>query len=230
MTQITHAEPTLAEMSAKIDALTAQLGYLTEQAQLAERSRQERAELMSDLTPIANDAFRITVRELEEIQQYVDLGDLLRLVKRLARNGPNFEQLLDQVESLSDLLVTVGPLTDEAFSQAVNILQQAEHKGYFAFAKGGMQIADNIVSSFSEEEVKALGDNVVLILRTVQQMTQPEIMNLLGNTMQTLEGEPLQPADYSYRALITQLRDPNTRRGMAMALKMLQGIGAQTSQ
>jgi uncharacterized protein YjgD (DUF1641 family) len=227
MTDTLLAEPTLAELNGKIDALTAQMAYLTEQAQQAERGRQERAELVSDLTPIANDAFRIAVRELEEIQHYVDLGDLLRLLKRLARNGPNIELLLDQMESLMDLVATMGPLADNAFSRAVEILQEMEQKGYFGFAREGVRIADNVVTSFSEEDVKALGDNVVLILQTVKSMTQPEIMNLLGNTVKTLDAEPLQPSDYSYRSLINQLRDPDVRRGMAVALRMLQGIGAQ---
>lgn len=229
MTETTLVEPTLADLNGKIDALTAQVAYLTEQAQMAERSRQDRAELMSDLTPIANDAFRIAVRELEEVQQYVDLGDLLRLLKRLARNGPNIEQLLDQMESLMDMAGTVAPLADNAFSQAVNALQLAEQKGYFAFVKGGFEIADKIVTSFGEEDVKALGDNVVLILQTMKSMTQPEIMNLLGSTVQSLESEPLEPVDYTYRALLSQLRDPEVRRGMAVALRMLQGIGAQAA-
>jgi uncharacterized protein YjgD (DUF1641 family) len=227
MAEVTLAEPMLAELNSKIDALTAQLSYLTEQAQLAERGRQERAELISDLTPIANDAFRIAVRELEEVQQYVDLGDLLRLLKRLARNGPNIELLLDQMESLMDFAATMGPLADNAFAQAVDLLQQAEQKGYFGFAREGMRIADNVVTSFTEDDVKALGDNVVLILQTVKSMTQPEIMNLLGNTVRSLDGEPLQPSDYSYRALLSQLREPEVRRGMAVALRMLQNVGAQ---
>lgn len=229
MTEAAIPEPTIAEMSAKLDALTAQLGYLTEQAQAAERARQARDELMSDVMPIANDAFRLTVQQLEEVQEYVDLADLLRLLKRLLRNGPNLELLLDQAESLMDLAGTVAPLADDAFSKSVDLLQQAEHKGYFAFARGGIRIADNVVSNFTEDDVKALGDNIVLILRTVKSMTQPEIMNLLGNTVQTFEAEELQPADYSYRALFAQLRDPDVRRGMAIALRMLQSIGVQTA-
>jgi len=229
MMQTALPDAGLAELNSKLDALTAQVAYLTEQTQAAERGRLERAELMSDLTPIANDAFRIAVRELEEVQSYVDLGDLLRLLKRLARNGPNIELLLDQMESLMDMVATVGPLADEAFGKAVDLLQQAEHKGYFAFAREGVQIADNVLTSFTEEDVRALGDNVVLILRTVQRMTQPEIMNLLGNTVATLDAEPLEPADYSYRALVSQMRDPEVRRGMAMALRMLQNIGAQSA-
>jgi uncharacterized protein YjgD (DUF1641 family) len=220
-------EQTLAELNQKVDLLTAQLSYLTEQAQIAERGRQERAELMHDVMPIVNDAFRLTTEQLEEVQHYVDLGDLLRLLKRLLRNGRNIEAMLDQLESVMDLLQTVGPLSDQAFGKAVDILQQAEHKGYFAFARGGMKIADNIVTSFSEEDVQALGDNVVLILNVVKEMTQPQIMSFVKNTMATIEAEVTKPVDTSLMALLRQMNDPAVRRGLALALRVLRVIGSQ---
>lgn len=220
-------EPTLAELNQKIDALTAQVQYLAEQAQMTERSRQERAELMRDAMPIVNSAFRMTVEQLEEVQEYVDLGDLLRLLKRLLRNGRNIDKMLDQLESLSDLANAVMPLGNDAFAKVVDVLAEMEHKGYFAFAKGGMRIADNIVTSFGEDDVKQLGDNIVLILRTVKEMTQPEVMNFLRNTVTVAEKEAEGPVDISYRALLGQMRDPNVRRGLAMSMKVLSNIGGQ---
>ncbi len=222
-------DQSIAELNAKLDTLTSQVQYLAEQARVAERAREDRAELVRDLLPIANDAFRLTTEQLEEVQEYIDLGDLLRLVKRLLRNGRNIEMMLDQLESLSDLAQTVGPLGDEAFGKAVDSLQMMEHKGYFAFARGGMRIVDNVVTSFTEEDVQQLGDNVVLILQTVKSMTQPEIMNLLRNTAQAVEMETDEPVDISYRALLAQMRDPNVRRGLALTMRVLGNLGSQTS-
>ncbi len=79
------------------------------------------------------------------------------------------------------------------------VWSRLERKGYFAFARGGMRIVDNIVTSFSEEDVRPLGDNVVLILQTVKEMTQPEIMNFVRNTVQVIEREKDQPVDTSLR-------------------------------
>ncbi len=217
----------IAELNQKIDCLTTQVQYLTEQAQKAERASQDRAELMRDLVPIANDAFRLTTEQLEEIQEYVDLGDLLRLLKRLLRNGRNFDSMLDQLESAMDLLQTVGPITDSAFSKSVDLLAEAERKGYFAFAKGGMQIADNIVTSFTEDDVRRLGENVVLILNVVKGMTQPEIMTFVNNTLMVASREVEKPVDTSILALLNQMRDPAVRRGLALTMRVLSVIGAQ---
>ncbi len=225
-----EAQPSLVELNRKIDLLATQVQFLTEQAQVAERQRQERAELMHDVMPIVNDAFRISVEQLEEVQEYADLGDLLRFLKRVLRNGPTFEKLLDQLESVMDLVQTVGPLTDHAFEKVVDVLQEAEHKGYFAFARGGLQIADNVVTSFSEDDVKKLGDNVVLILNTVKDMTQPEIMGLVRTIMAQTEAEVARPVKTSVPALLGQMRDPNVRKGLALTMRMLSVVGAQASE
>ena len=225
-----QALPMVVELNQKIDLLTTQVQFLAEQAQRAERERQERAELMHDVMPIVNDAFRLTVEQLEEVQEYVDLGDLLRLLKRLLRNGRNIEVMLDQLESLMDLAQTVGPLTDSAFEKATDLLQTAEHKGYFGFAKGGIRIMDNVVTSFSEDDVTKLGDNVVLILNVVKDMTQPEIMSLVHNIVSGVEVEVAKPVNTSLPALLGQMRDPNVRRGLVLTMRVLRVVGSQGSK
>ena len=222
-------EQALTELNQKIDALSAQVAYLAEQAQLAARQREERSELMRDLTPIADQAYHLAIEQLEEVQEYVDLGDLLRLLKRLMRNGRNLETLLDQFESVMDLTQTIGPLTDEAFGKAVTTLADMEHRGYFAFARSGKRIADNIVASFTAEDVDRLGDNIVLILNTVKDMTQPEIMNFVRNTLLVAEREVEKPVDISYRGLLKQMRDPEVRRGLALTMRVMHVVGAQAA-
>lgn len=217
----------LVALNEKLDALSRQVAYLTEQAQRAERERQAREELMRDLTPIVNDGFRLATEQLEEIQEYIDLGDLLRILKRLLRNGRNLEAMLDQLESLMDLAQTVGPLTNAAFEKATDLLHNAEQRGYFAFAAGGARIVDNIVTSFTEDDVRRLGDNIVLILNTVKDMTQPEILSLVRTIISQTEAEVTRPVDVSLLALLGQMRDPNVRRGLALTMRVLRVVGEQ---
>lgn len=107
-----------------------------------------------------------------------------------------------------DLAETAGPLADEAFGRAVQLLTDLEHKGYFAAARGGARILENIVTSFSEDDVRRLGDNVVLILNTIKEMTQPEIMHFVHDTLLVAEAEVQKPVDTSLTGLLRQLRDP----------------------
>jgi uncharacterized protein YjgD (DUF1641 family) len=92
-----------------------------------------------------------------------------------------------------------------------------------------MQIMDNVVTSFSEEDVDRLGENVVLILNTVKEMTQPEIMNFVRNTLLVAESEIDKPVDISYTGLMRQMRDPEVRRGLALTMRVLHVVGAQAA-
>lgn len=175
-------EPTIASLNAKIDALTAQVEYLTEQARRAERSRNEREELMRDLVPVANEAFRLTVQQLEEIQEYIDLRDLWRLFKRLLRNGRNLEKMLDQLESMLDLVDTVAPISDEIFCKVVNTLEGLERKGYFALAQSGVQIADKVVTTLTEP-TQPLDASLLALVR---QMNDPSVRRGLALMLRVL--------------------------------------------
>jgi uncharacterized protein YjgD (DUF1641 family) len=183
----------LAALEQKLDAVASQVQYLTEEAERASRRQQERAELVQDVIPIANDAFGILTEQLEEVQEYVDLCDLLRLAKRLLRNGRNLDKMLDQLESLMDLTQTVGPLTDNVLEKATDLLQKAEQKGYFDFARTGAHVFDELVTTIGEEHTG-----------------QPEYVSL--------------------RALLGQMRDPDTRRGLAVVLRALQVIGRNVAK
>jgi len=222
-------EAALAELHQKVDALAREVAYLSEQARLAERQRQDRAELTRDLTPIANHAFRLAMEQLEEIQDYVDLSDLLRLFKRLLRNGRNLERMLDQLESLVDLADTLGPLADEVFAKAVDALAELERKGYFALARGGMQAADRLVASLNEQDMHRLGETAEPALALIRDLARPEVLEFVHGALLTAEQEVKGPVDASLMGLLRQMGDPDVRRGLALTLRVLRAIGAQAA-
>jgi uncharacterized protein YjgD (DUF1641 family) len=220
-------DATLQKLNQKIDLLTAQVSYLSEQAQINERQRNERAELVRDITPLANQAFTLAVEQLEEVQEYIDLSDLLRLLKRLLRNGRNLEKLLDQLESLTDLLETVGPLADDAFGKVVDLMAGLEAKGYFTFARGSADLMDHIVASFSEEELNRLGDSLPQIASLVKDFAQPEVFDFAQDTLAEARQELAKPVNTSNLGLVRQLNNPDVRRGLALSLRIMQVLGAQ---
>ncbi len=223
--QVANSEAMLAALLERVENLSEQVEYLTEQARQAERARQEREELIHDLSPVLRGAYESLAHQLEATQPHFTAEDLLHLLTRLLRNVRNLEPLLEQLESLADLAEVLTPLSREVFHKLVSALDELDRKGYFVFAKGGLRIVDNIVTSFTEDDVRALGDNIALILRTVKDMTQPEIMQFLRSTVHLAEKEAETPVDISYRALLRQLRDPHVRRGLAIALRVLSNIG-----
>jgi uncharacterized protein YjgD (DUF1641 family) len=104
----------------------------------------------------------------------------------------------------------------------MNHLNEMEQKGYFIFLQGGLDMIDRIVTSFSEEDVRQLGENIVLILQTVKEMTQPEIMNMLRNTATLVKDD--EPIDTSLLSILRQFNDPAVRKGLAKTLQVLKSM------
>lgn len=223
MEQTAVTDYSVVELNRKIDLLTSQVALLTEEALQQQRRRQEWQELQNDLTPIASDLFRISVNELEEVESYVQLEDILRLFKRLLRNTHNLEQMLDQLESTMAMIQEISPLSQDAFLTLMTRLDEAERKGYFTFVRAGMGVMENVVTSFSEEDVRQLGDNVVLILQTVKEMTQPEIMSMVRQSVEVLREED-PPENVSLFSLIRQMNDPEVKRGLSKTLSVLRTV------
>ena len=226
----------LDEISRKLDQLTesvaalgSQVEYLRETAYDNRRRQREWDELREDLTPVIGDLYNVTVEQLEEIQAYVQLEDVLNLMKRLARNTRTFNQLLDQVESANDFIKDFAPLTNDMVEQAILLMADMEQKGYFGFVRQSQYVMDQIVTSFSEDDVRQLGDNVVLILNTVKALTQPEMMGLVNNLTQGFHEIEEHPEELptSMFGLLREMRDPEVRRGLAVTMEVLKRISKQ---
>lgn len=206
-----------------LDKLEAVTGYLVSQQQRQE----EWEELKRDVIPIANHVIKLSIDELAEIGTDFQGEDLLFLVKRLLRDTRLLTQLLDRLESTVELAEDLQSVGNQAFHQAIFTLDRLEREGYFAFARGGWNILERIISEFSEEDVQALGDNIVTILTTVKNLTQPEVMALTNNALQAIQGPEEMEYDPSLWALLRDLRDPRTRRGLGKLLNMVKVLAEQ---
>lgn len=217
------------ELNQKIDTLTAQITYLTEQARMAELAHQSKEELYEIALPIARSAMDLAAIELVEVQNYLDPKDLVRMLKKIIRHLPQLEILVDQIDAVTDLVDVVTPVTKEVVDKVSSLAEDLEQKGYFAFARGGSRMIENVVTHFSEEDVNRLGDNIVLILNTVKDMTQPEILTFVRNTLVVAEAEVQKPVSTSMFSLLKQMQDPAVRRGLALTMRVLHVIGEQAA-
>ena len=229
----------LGEISRKLDLLAQsmmvlgqQVNYLQEQAEIGRRPQQTVDELLADLTPVVKDMYKAAEEQLAEMQQFVQLEDVTRLAKRVARNTRNIDEVLDYLESGLDFVHDAAPLTKDMMTQATAALSEMERKGYFGFVRQGAYVMDQVVTSFDEEDVKQLGDNVVLILNTVKSLTQPEMLNLVNGLTAGFHAAEAEAEagtlDTSLFGLLRQMRDPEVRRGLAITLETLKRVSQQT--
>ena len=218
-----------AAILARLDAMSAQMAVMAEQVAQAAAAREQWSELVETLIPVSRGAMDVATRELSALEADVTIDDVTRFARTTARAIPDMEVLVGQIGSISELGHEVSSLGGAGMAKLTEVLQVAEDKGYFMFAREGAAIADKVVTSFDEDDVRALGDNVVTILNAVKELTQPEVMAMLNRTaltIQEVEDTHIEPP--SAFALLKSMRDPQTRRGLARVLSMLHTVGEDT--
>jgi uncharacterized protein YjgD (DUF1641 family) len=204
----------------KIDNLSAQI-------EAQNRRYQGLDELKDDLIPIANHIVKLSIDELEEVGRDFQLEDLFFLLKRLLRNTHSLMALLDRMESLMGLTDDFNRVGKQAFNVTVETLDRLERDGYFAIAQEVWKMLERIVTEFSEEDVRALGDNVVTILTTLRNITQPDVLSLANNAVEAIcNGAPAQDAP-STLALLRELSDPQVRKGLARMINVVRVLAGQ---
>lgn len=226
---MTLAAATVPDTDEPLRQLADEVRAIAEELRLERAQRARWADLVHEMSPVTTEAFAALTRELDDLSDVVTTENLVRFGRTMARALPTMEALLAQLESLNALGGELAPLASPAMASLTTTLQQLDEKGYFAFARGGAGIVDRVVTSFTEEDVAALGDNVVLILNTVKEMTQPEVMTLLQRTAVTVqEVEDVHASPPSMFALLKQMRDPQTRRGLGRVMTMLRTVGQES--
>lgn len=159
------------------------------------------------------------------------------LDSRLDEITRQLEVLLEEVEErrrmaavLAELSSDLSPLAQQGFATTTAALSKAEERGYIDFVKSGAGLVDKIVAGFTPEDVDDLGDNIVLILSTIKEMTQPELMGLMRSTIEDariIEGPDDPPSLF---ALARMLRRPEARKGLFRLVSLLETIGSVNQQ
>ena len=192
--------------------------------------QQAMEEFKNDMLPIANHMIKLSIDELADIGQEFKGEDLLFMLKRVLRDLPLMLKALDQLESLMGLAEEGQLLGKQVFNTVVMQLDEMERKGYFAFASQGMRMLDQIMTEFDEEDAESLADNVVTIVKTMRNMTQPDIMALASSSVDALRDIPAPEEAPSTLKLIKELSNPQVRVGMARLLNLLKTLGNNDSE
>jgi len=186
----------LALINEKVDQITSQIAFLTEQAEIQQRRAREFDELKADLIPIGNQLIHLTINELEEIGTDFELEDLLFLLKRVLRNTHLIMSMMDRFESLMGIADEVEILGKQVFSSTVEALDKLEQTGLFTEA----------------------GD----IINT---LTTENTLSDLNKMLKAFHTEEDNSAAPSLVSLMKDANQPETRRAFARLIKMLQALG-----
>ncbi len=215
---------TTMDLTDRLERIETRLEVLVEEAQRQGRLRDSVSELASDLAPVGLEAMGAAARWLET----VDAGELLPTLETLLRSLSDLERAMRAIRPMLELVETVSELGRPAMESMTRSLATLDDRGYFDFARSGVRVVDRVVTGFDESDIEALGDNVVLILETLRDMTQPEVMQMLRRTLASAGGDEMADPP-GLLGLMRLMRKPETRRGLARMIHALDSLGMNTA-
>lgn len=216
------------DIQKQIDEINRKLDIIVGEIELQSRHRREMDDLKDDLTRVGKDVYDTAVLELEEVSDSIDTGDMLHLGKKLLRNVKNITKTFEQLENLKDFVNDFSPISRDLFIDFMNKLDEFDRKGYFQFLKELGNVMDNVVTSFSADDVKHLAENIVTILNTVKNLTQPEMLHAVNNALTVYQNLDVDLSEkISTFGILRELNKPEVKKGLAFALKFLENLGKQ---
>ena len=203
----------------RLERMEEQITFLHERAQGTK-------ELIEDLTPISNHAFRLMVAELEDINGVVSLEDLLELLGRALRSTPNLSYCLDQLENLIDLWRTIHPAIAPTWPHVIGKLGQWEQEGVFAKAGAMKDVGGKLLDANSPEDIARIGDSLVFLMALLQKLSDPNVQVFLSRAVDMLGSVDLDNAKpVGMFGMVGALGAKETKEGLGVALQVLKALG-----
>jgi len=182
-------------------------------------------DLAGDLGIIGKDFYDTAVEELDKRQVEIDPSELTDLMISLMRNIGNFRVVMNTFEMAIDLTKEIGPIANEAIIDFTKKLAVWEQKGYFAFIKDIGPIIENIIDGLEPKDMKDLADNVMLILHTVKDITQPNMLKSIDNAVRlyaSIETENV--PSYSVWRLMREMNSPEMKKAIGFGITFMKNM------
>jgi uncharacterized protein YjgD (DUF1641 family) len=143
---------------------------------------------------------------------------------KLDRLADVIEDLDRRMESFDDFKEDLGPIAHGALGIAQRQMSRLEEDGILAFGNEVIQVGRTVATTFTPEDVRLLGDNVVSILETVRNLTQKEVLEVADKAAEAL-GRSVEEKPAGTLKLLKAMRDTEVRRGMTILLGVLRELG-----
>lgn len=213
------------EVQKRLDELDKKMDFLVQELEAQRRVRQELEELKSDLTLISKDLFSATVKELEDVQDFVDTGDFIYLLKKVLRNTNTLTAGLEQIESVTDLVGDAMPIAHEVVIDAIHKLDEFDRKGYFTFIKNMSVVTDEVITELQKDRILEFRDQIPKMLRLIEIMTDKVLLEKLVAIAEALKtANDSAPENISSLKLMKEALSPESKSAMYKLLQVLKSF------
>ena len=185
------------------------------------------ADLREDLIPLSGQAFRLLIRELEDVESGFELEDLMVLLKRFLRSIKHIIFSLEQLENTVDFVTTIEPLLKSAIPQMINYLDDLEQRGVLRVITAMLDVRAKIAAAYSPEDIDQIGDGAVVALGLAKKLSDPkaaeflEKMAELPSKVDLANAKPVGPF-----GVLGALSSQQARNGLGVLMELTKAMGA----
>jgi len=204
----------------RLDRIEAQLAPVSQTASSI-------TELREDLIPLSGQAFRLLIRELEDVESGFQLEDLLTLLKRTLRSVKHIIFSLEQLENIVDFVTTIEPLLKSAVPQVINYLDDLEQKGVLRIITATLDVRAKIASAYTAEDIDQIGDGAVALLGLAKKLSDPgatdflEKIAELPSKVDLAAAKPVGPF-----GMLGALSSKEARQGLGVLMELTKAMGS----
>ena len=204
----------------RLDRIEAQLAPISETAGGIK-------DLREDLIPLSGQAFRLLIRELEDVESSFQLEDLLNLFKRSLRSIKHITFALEQLENIVDFVTTIEPLLKSAVPQVINYLDDLEQKGVLRIITATLDVRAKIASAYTAEDIDQIGDGAVALLGLAKKLSDPVATDFLEKIaglpakVDLAGAKPVGPF-----GMLGALSSKEARQGLGVFMELTKAMGS----
>lgn len=203
----------------RLDRIEAQLAPISKSANSLQ-------ELREDLIPLSGQAFRLVIRELEDVESGFQLEDLLAMLKRFLRSVKHITFTLDQLENVVDFVTIIEPLLKSAVPQVINYLDDLEQRGVLRIITSMLDVRAKIAEAYSPEDVDQIGDGAVVALGLAKKLSDPKAVEFLEkfaslpSKVDLAGAKPVGPF-----GMLGALSSKEARQGLGILMELTKAMG-----
>ena len=218
------------DIQKQIDAVNMKLDIILEEVTAQKEVRQNISDLTAALSIVTKDVFGAAVTELDNSGVEIDGEAIKILLLKIVRNIDTLNELFNMIESGYDFIKDITPIFHQVGLDGIKTMNRLEARGYIDFFKESLRIVTNIVENFTVEDVRLLADNIVIILETVKNLTQPEMLEAVNNgTVVYKSMKVTDTPEYSLFRALREMNSPELKKGLGFMISFLKNIAKEES-
>lgn len=215
----------------QLNEINRKLDLVIEHVIQQRRKQQVLEDLVEDLTIISKDVVRNSVIQLDKAGVKIDSEAVLSLLFKLVRNIDVINETFETLISFNDLIKDMSPIVRQVGLDSIQKLNELDEKGYISFIKETYKITDNVVANFTAEDVRLLSDNIVTIINTIKNITQPEILSAANNAVSVYKNLDISKIpEYSLWKIFKEVRSPEMRKALGFMITFLKNMVTENTK